>query len=95
MNLIKPHWIRIAGLWYPRGGIPIDVFWQNTSHQMMYGYLPLIFLLIEGAANVYIMSFDLAFKDISLEKEVKILINFSSVICLNVIHIVGKNGSGK
>ena len=25
----KPRWIRIAGYWYPRGGIPIDVFWQS------------------------------------------------------------------
>lgn len=26
---IKPKWLRIAGLWYPRGGIPIDIFWQT------------------------------------------------------------------
>lgn len=26
---IKPKFIRIAGYWYPRGGIPIDVFWQT------------------------------------------------------------------
>ena len=25
----KPHWLRIGGYWYPRGGIPIDVFWQT------------------------------------------------------------------
>ena len=25
----KPKWIRIAGYWYPRGGIPIEVFWQS------------------------------------------------------------------
>ena len=25
----KPHWLRIAGYWYPRGGIPIDVFYQT------------------------------------------------------------------
>ena len=25
----EPHWLRIAGYWYPRGGIPIDVFWQS------------------------------------------------------------------
>jgi 7-cyano-7-deazaguanine reductase len=24
----KPKWLRIAGYWYPRGGIPIDVFFQ-------------------------------------------------------------------
>jgi 7-cyano-7-deazaguanine reductase len=26
--LLKPKWLRIGGYWYPRGGIPIDVFWQ-------------------------------------------------------------------
>ena len=26
---IKPKYVRIAGFWYPRGGIPIDVFWQT------------------------------------------------------------------
>jgi 7-cyano-7-deazaguanine reductase len=26
--LIKPKWLRIGGYWYPRGGIPIDVFWR-------------------------------------------------------------------
>ena len=25
----NPRWLRIAGYWYPRGGIPIDVFWQT------------------------------------------------------------------
>jgi 7-cyano-7-deazaguanine reductase len=28
-GLIKPKWLRIGGYWYPRGGIPIDVFWQT------------------------------------------------------------------
>jgi 7-cyano-7-deazaguanine reductase len=26
---IKPKYLRIAGYWYPRGGIPIDIFWQS------------------------------------------------------------------
>ena len=26
---IKPKFIRVAGYWYPRGGMPIDVFWQS------------------------------------------------------------------
>ena len=26
-----PRWLRIAGFWYPRGGIPIDVFWQTSG----------------------------------------------------------------
>ena len=28
-ELLTPKWIRIGGYWYPRGGIPIDVFWQK------------------------------------------------------------------
>ncbi len=27
-DVLKPKWLRIGGYWYPRGGIPIDVFWQ-------------------------------------------------------------------
>ena len=26
---LSPQWLRIGGYWYPRGGIPIDVFWQT------------------------------------------------------------------
>lgn len=28
-KLLKPRYFRIGGYWYPRGGIPIDVFWQT------------------------------------------------------------------
>ena len=28
---MKPLWLRIGGYWYPRGGIPIDVFWQSGA----------------------------------------------------------------
>jgi 7-cyano-7-deazaguanine reductase len=28
MGFLKPKWLRIGAYWYPRGGIPIDVFWQ-------------------------------------------------------------------
>jgi 7-cyano-7-deazaguanine reductase len=28
-ELLSPTFIRIGGYWYPRGGIPIDVFWQD------------------------------------------------------------------
>jgi 7-cyano-7-deazaguanine reductase len=28
-TLLKPRWLRIGGYWYPRGGMPIDVFWQT------------------------------------------------------------------
>ena len=24
-----PHFLRVGGYWYPRGGIPIDVFWSS------------------------------------------------------------------
>lgn len=26
---LNPKWLRIGGYWYPRGGIPIDVFYQT------------------------------------------------------------------
>jgi 7-cyano-7-deazaguanine reductase len=26
---MAPLWLRIGGYWYPRGGMPIDVFWQS------------------------------------------------------------------
>ena len=29
--LLKPKWLRIGGYWYPRGGMPIDVFWQTGN----------------------------------------------------------------
>lgn len=28
---IAPAWLRIGGYWYPRGGMPIDVFYQTGS----------------------------------------------------------------
>jgi 7-cyano-7-deazaguanine reductase len=28
---LQPQWLRIGGYWYPRGGIPIDVFWQTDA----------------------------------------------------------------
>src|SRR5271156_6201833 len=28
-EVAKPKWLRIGAYWYPRGGIPIDVFWQT------------------------------------------------------------------
>ena len=28
-ELLAPKFLRIGGYWYPRGGIPIDVFWQT------------------------------------------------------------------
>jgi 7-cyano-7-deazaguanine reductase len=31
VTLIDPVWLRIGGYWYPRGGIPIDVFYQTGA----------------------------------------------------------------
>ena len=28
---VEPLWLRIGGYWYPRGGIPIDVFYQTGT----------------------------------------------------------------
>src|SRR5580704_4963843 len=29
IKAVRPQWIRISGYWYPRGGMPIDVFFQK------------------------------------------------------------------
>lgn len=31
IDCAAPRWLRIGGYWYPRGGIPIDVFWQTGT----------------------------------------------------------------
>ena len=31
VEVTQPLWLRIGGYWYPRGGIPIDVFWQTGA----------------------------------------------------------------
>ena len=28
-KFLSPRWLRIGGYFYPRGGMPIDVFWQT------------------------------------------------------------------
>jgi 7-cyano-7-deazaguanine reductase len=28
-ELLEPAWLRLGGYWYPRGGMPIDVFYQS------------------------------------------------------------------
>ena len=30
-KVLAPRWLRIGGYWYPRGGMPIDVFWQTAA----------------------------------------------------------------
>ena len=27
-EVLEPHYLRIGAYWFPRGGMPIDVFWQ-------------------------------------------------------------------
>jgi len=29
VETVSPRWLRIGAYWYPRGGIPIDIFWQT------------------------------------------------------------------
>jgi len=29
VDALAPAWLRVGGYWYPRGGIPIDVFYQT------------------------------------------------------------------
>jgi 7-cyano-7-deazaguanine reductase len=31
IDAVEPRWLRIAGYWFPRGGIPIDVFYQTAE----------------------------------------------------------------
>ena len=28
---IEPQWLRLGGYWYPRGGMPIDIFFQTSE----------------------------------------------------------------
>ena len=28
---LSPKWLRIGGYWYPRGGMPIDIFYQTGN----------------------------------------------------------------
>ena len=30
-DVLSPRWLRIGAYWYPRGGMPIDVFWQTGA----------------------------------------------------------------
>tara|TARA_B100001179_G_C18574328_1_gene396702 strand:- start:487 stop:945 length:459 start_codon:yes stop_codon:yes gene_type:complete len=38
-EVISPLWLRIGGFWYPRGGIPIDIFYQ-TGEKPSYVWVP-------------------------------------------------------
>ncbi len=46
IDLIKPKFLRVGGYWYPRGGIPIDVFFQ-------YGKLPKNIWLPDQGISTY------------------------------------------
>jgi 7-cyano-7-deazaguanine reductase len=46
VQAIRPKFLRIAGFWHPRGGIPIDVFWQT-------GKLPRTVLLPDPGVSPY------------------------------------------
>jgi 7-cyano-7-deazaguanine reductase len=47
IDCIKPKWFRISGFWYPRGGIPIDVFFE-------FGQLPKNIYVKENQSYQYI-----------------------------------------
>jgi 7-cyano-7-deazaguanine reductase len=36
---LEPVWLRIGAYWYPRGGMPIDVFWQ-TGDPPRHAWIP-------------------------------------------------------
>ncbi|HEX2943023.1 MAG TPA: preQ(1) synthase [Rhodopila sp.] len=46
VEFLAPVWLRIGAYWYPRGGIPLDIFWQTGAppegiwipHQDVPGY---------------------------------------------------------
>jgi len=48
INCIQPKWLRISGFWFPRGGIPIDIFFEKgklpkniyVKENSPYQYLP-------------------------------------------------------
>ena len=43
---LRPKFLRVAGFWFPRGGIPIDIFWQT-------GKLPSSVVLPETGISPY------------------------------------------
>ena len=47
IDCIEPKWLRISGFWYPRGGIPIDIFFEK-------GQLPKNIYIKENQSYQYI-----------------------------------------
>jgi 7-cyano-7-deazaguanine reductase len=39
MQALDPKWLRVVAFWNPRGGIPIDVFWQSGNDKVTLGML--------------------------------------------------------
>jgi 7-cyano-7-deazaguanine reductase len=52
VELVDPAWLRIGGYWYPRGGIPIDVFWQTARRRTACGFPTRAFSLIAAAGDL-------------------------------------------
>ena len=48
---IKPKWLRIGGYWYPRGGIPIDVFFRPAGCRRAYGFPTMAWRPIAGVVS--------------------------------------------
>lgn len=44
----NPVWMRVVALWYPRGGIPIDVFWQTGEPPKGYHIPPIDYKQFRG-----------------------------------------------
>lgn len=44
----KPHWMRVAAFWYARGGIPIDVFWEEGNRPGTMHIPPLDYMQYRG-----------------------------------------------
>lgn len=47
---LDPKWLRIAGFWYPRGGIAIDIFWQLCEPPQG-SYIPKLKVKPHGGRN--------------------------------------------
>ena len=47
-NALNPKWIRVVGIWYPRGGIPIDIKWEDGKLPNGISPLPLKLPTFEG-----------------------------------------------
>jgi len=35
-DTLKPRWIRVSGIWYPRGGIALSIFWEDGNKGNIY-----------------------------------------------------------